>query len=138
MRATGADYVVVTDRSGIRFSHPNPALIVKPFGFTQLRDQLEAYRRWHGHLTSASRLAAADQATIDELYRLLRSGVLESVREAPGPVSATEISGRLGISRPTAQRYLSELERRGVVELVLEYGSTGRPSHLYRISTERS
>ena len=26
-RGTGADYVVVTDRSGIRFSHPNPALI---------------------------------------------------------------------------------------------------------------
>lgn len=27
--ATGASYVVVTDRSGIRFSHPNPALIGK-------------------------------------------------------------------------------------------------------------
>jgi two-component system CitB family sensor kinase len=26
-RATGASYVVVTDRNGIRFSHPNPALI---------------------------------------------------------------------------------------------------------------
>jgi two-component system CitB family sensor kinase len=26
-RSTGADYVVITNRSGIRFSHPNPALI---------------------------------------------------------------------------------------------------------------
>jgi two-component system CitB family sensor kinase len=26
-QATGADYVVVTNRSGVRFSHPNPALI---------------------------------------------------------------------------------------------------------------
>jgi two-component system CitB family sensor kinase len=26
-RTTGADYVVVTDRAGVRFSHPNPALI---------------------------------------------------------------------------------------------------------------
>jgi len=29
-QATGATYVVVTDRQGIRFSHPNPALIGKP------------------------------------------------------------------------------------------------------------
>ncbi len=29
-RSTGASYVVVTDRSGIRFSHPNPALIGQP------------------------------------------------------------------------------------------------------------
>jgi two-component system CitB family sensor kinase len=29
-RSTGARYVVVTDRSGIRYSHPNPALIGKP------------------------------------------------------------------------------------------------------------
>src|SRR5437588_535450 len=28
--STGATYVVVTDRKGIRFSHPNPALIGKP------------------------------------------------------------------------------------------------------------
>ena len=26
-KATGASYVVVTDRNGVRFSHPNPALI---------------------------------------------------------------------------------------------------------------
>jgi two-component system CitB family sensor kinase len=29
-KATGATYVVVTDRQGIRYSHPNPALIGKP------------------------------------------------------------------------------------------------------------
>ncbi|HEV2414322.1 MAG TPA: sensor histidine kinase [Candidatus Dormibacteraeota bacterium] len=29
-RATGASYVVITDASGIRYSHPNPALIGKP------------------------------------------------------------------------------------------------------------
>jgi two-component system CitB family sensor kinase len=29
-RSTGATYVVVTDRRGIRYSHPNPALIGKP------------------------------------------------------------------------------------------------------------
>lgn len=29
-KATGASYVVVTDRAGIRYSHPNPALIGQP------------------------------------------------------------------------------------------------------------
>jgi len=29
-RSTGATYVVVTDRAGIRYSHTNPALIGKP------------------------------------------------------------------------------------------------------------
>src|SRR5438128_1113995 len=29
-QSTGATYVVVTDRQGIRFSHPNPAMIGKP------------------------------------------------------------------------------------------------------------
>jgi response regulator of citrate/malate metabolism len=39
----------------------------------------------------------------------------------------------LGISRPTAQRYLADLERTGAVDLVLSYGATGRPINRYRI-----
>ena len=120
--------------------------LVKPFGFQQLRERLEAYRRWREQLGSATR---ADQATIDELYRALRTApparpgrrlpptmqsVLTCVREADQPLSANDVAAQVGISRPTAQRYLSELERRRVVELVLEYGAPGRPSHLYRPS----
>jgi response regulator of citrate/malate metabolism len=118
--------------------------LVKPFGFAQLRDQLEAYRRVQEQLGSATHVT---QATIDDLYRALRAGptagpgrslpptmrrVLGCVRNAERPVSAADIAAELGISRPTAQRYLSELERRRAIELVLEYGATGRPGHLYR------
>jgi response regulator of citrate/malate metabolism len=118
--------------------------LVKPFGFQQLREQLEAYRRWREQLDSATR---ADQATVDQLYRALRTApaprpgrrlpptmhsVLNCVRDAEQPLSAQDIAARLGISRPTAQRYLTELERRRAIELVLEYGTPGRPSHLYR------
>ena len=39
---------------------------------------------------------------------------------------------RVGISRPTAQRYLSYLAQHGVVELRLRYGVTGRPEHQYQ------
>jgi response regulator of citrate/malate metabolism len=46
-------------------------------------------------------------------------------------VGAAEVAANLGMSRPTAQRYLTELERRGIVDLTLEYGSAGRPVNSY-------
>lgn len=119
--------------------------LVKPFGFTQLREQLDAYRRWRERVAAAGE---ADQATVDQLYSLLRAPssssasrrrlpptmrkVLETITAAPQPIGASQVSQLLGISRPTAQRYLTELERRGLVELHLDYGATGRPVHLYR------
>ncbi|MCU1656785.1 MAG: response regulator [Pseudonocardiales bacterium] len=119
--------------------------LVKPFGFGQLRDQLEAYRRWREQV---GRLGEADQATVDSLYSLLRTPasaasarrqlpptmakVLAAVDSAPAPVSAVRVAEAIGISRPTAQRHLNELVRRGTIRLDLAYGATGRPQHLYR------
>ena len=37
-----------------------------------------------------------------------------------------------GMSRATAQRYLSHLHEMGRVEIRLRYGSGGRPEHRYR------
>lgn len=120
--------------------------LVKPFGFTQLREQLCAYRSWRDRLTAEAD-APADQATVDNLFQLLRGPgaateqstlpptmgrILEAVRRAGDPIGATGVAAELGISRPTAQRYLSDLERRRLVELELSYGSTGRPEHRYR------
>jgi two-component system CitB family response regulator len=48
-------------------------------------------------------------------------------------MSAADVADELGVSRATAQRYLADMVRRGTVELVLNYGSTGRPEHRYRI-----
>jgi len=58
--------------------------------------------------------------------------VLELIRGADQAVGATQVALRMGVSRPTAQRYLSKLERLGVIELHLAYGATGRPNDLYR------
>jgi response regulator of citrate/malate metabolism len=122
--------------------------LVKPFSLAVLRDQLEAYRRWREQLAAAGE---ADQTTIDQLFRLLHAPstarpvrprlaptmlrVLDTVSAAGEPVGASHVAREVGISRPTAQRYLGELERRGLVELRLDYGATGRPAHLYRATT---
>jgi response regulator of citrate/malate metabolism len=118
--------------------------LVKPFGFTQLREQLEAYRRWREQVAAAGEV---DQATVDHLYSLRtpsRSGrshrrlaptmqkILDAVNTASQPIGASQVASELGVSRPTAQRYLTELERRGLVELQLNYGATGRPIHRYQ------
>jgi response regulator of citrate/malate metabolism len=119
--------------------------LVKPFGFGQLRDQLEAYGRWRGRLATNGE---ADQAAVDRLYSLLRpspstnalrgqlgptmQAILELIRGADRPVGASQVAQEMGFSRPTAQRHLTKLERLGFIELHLAYGSTGRPNHLYR------
>lgn len=153
MAASGGkvpDCIVVTaarDIDAVRTAMQLGAVyyLVKPFGFGQLRDQLETYRRWREQV---QRTGEADQATVDSLYNLLRtpsSGastrqqlqptaakVLAAVRSRPTSVSAVDVAESIGISRPTAQRHLNELVRRGVIRLDLAYGATGRPMHLYR------
>ena len=54
-----------------------------------------------------------------------------TVRGAGWDVSAAEVATMVGISRPTAQRYLTFLEQHGIVTLHLRYGTTGRPEHRY-------
>lgn len=118
--------------------------LVKPFGFEQFARELTAYRVWHEQFTDGG---SADQSSVDELYGLQRTApagtpvrglppsmqkVLAAVREAAEPIGASAVAEALGMSRPTAQRYLTELERRGLIELHLRYGSTGRPTNTYR------
>ncbi|MET3803120.1 response regulator of citrate/malate metabolism [Nakamurella sp. UYEF19] len=121
--------------------------LVKPFGFPALQQQLHAYQQWREHL-DAEIGQFADQEAVDSLFALLRpnnasratqknlpvtmAAVLESVSTSTTPMGASEVARTLGMSRPTAQRYLSELERRHLLRLELSYGSTGRPVHRYR------
>lgn len=121
--------------------------LVKPFGFAQLRDQLQAYRRWRDVVDLGGQ---ADQDRVDKLYSLLRAPstlassrlglsptmakVLDSVRGSSAPVGASEVAAQLGVSRATAQRHLAELLKRGLIELDLAYGSAGRPENRYHIA----
>lgn len=145
------DFVVITaarDVSTVRTAMQLGAVhyLVKPFGYPAMAEKLSSYLDLRRRIET---LDDADQSDVDELFGLLRTPglpaqpgkghsapTLELVRNAVrsaagGDVSAAEVAERVGISRPTAQRYLSYLTRHGVVRLHLRYGTTGRPEHRY-------
>jgi len=123
--------------------------LVKPFGLATLTERLVSYRRLR--LRLAGLADAAEQSDVDALFDLLRRPVappvlppkghsaptLELVRgavkQAPGAVSANEVAQLVGISRATAQRYLTYLTRHGILHLHLRYGGAGRPEHRYSL-----
>jgi response regulator of citrate/malate metabolism len=121
--------------------------LVKPFGLDQLRERLVAYRAVFEQL---GQLGEATQDEVDTLYATLRSAPAEPValpkkhsaptmalvrrtlEQAGDDLSAAEVADRAGISRATAQRYLSYLANHGLAELNLRYGGPGRPEQRYR------
>jgi len=144
------DVIVITaakDADSVRTAMQGGALhyLLKPFSFPALRDKLLSYAQMR------SRLDALDepvQRTVDRVFGALRAPdqltgakgrsphTLEAVERLLGSgeqeLSATEVAEMTGISRATAQRYLSHLHEIGRVEIRLRYGSGGRPEHLYR------
>lgn len=125
--------------------------LVKPFRFSALAERLTAYQRLRRHMDVVADAPA--QEDVDQLFGMLRAPALSrpdkghsaptlelvrnAVVEQGGDVSAAEVAATVGISRATAQRYLTYLERHGVLKLQLKYGTTGRPEHRYRAEPDR-
>jgi response regulator of citrate/malate metabolism len=127
--------------------------LVKPFTFATLAERLGAIR------AAQSRLAdwpeQANQADVDRMFALFRPAatddspaelarlaptlrsVYDALAASDSGMSAAEVALDVGISRATAQRYLSQLEHTGTVRLDLRYGGTGRPEHRYTIIKRR-
>jgi len=147
------DFIVITaarDVGSVRTAMQLGAAyyLVKPFGFASLKERLVSYANLRKHLTTLG--STARQADVDQLFSMMRTSpdampapakghsapTLELVRNAvmaaPEDVSAAEVAETVGISRATAQRYLTFLARHGLVRLQLKYGSTGRPEHRYQ------
>ncbi|MEU3338011.1 response regulator [Streptomyces sp. NPDC002144] len=125
--------------------------LVKPFGAADLAERLDAYRQLHARVDALSRTAAADQADVDALFSAARppavpripakghsaptlGAIHQALRSARTDLSAAEAAEATGVSRATAQRYLSYLVKEGTVRLELRYGTNGRPEHRYRIA----
>lgn len=158
LRTTGhppVDVIVITaakDADSVRGALQGGALhyLLKPFSFPVLRDKLLSYAQMRTRLGT---LRDADQRNVDRIFGALRAPdqlsaakgrsvhTLEAVEQllsdallaGPGAdLSAAEVAERTGMSRATAQRYLSHLHELGRVEIRLRYGSGGRPEHGYR------
>jgi response regulator of citrate/malate metabolism len=128
--------------------------LIKPFDFDDLRLRLTAYAELHAarsgqretHQHEVDRLFALVGAPAGRAARSLPKGlsaataelVLDVLREADEPLSATDVAHRVGTSRTTAQRYLATLADAGRVRRNLRYGTAGRPEHRYALDGEPS
>ena len=116
--------------------------LLKPFTFGDLRDRLEAYRRYREGLAAAT---SASQAAIDAMVGELRrpalagatpKGLARDVLDAvistltdahPAALSASEVADAVGTSRVTARRYLTYLADEGRATRAHRLGGSGRP-----------
>lgn len=120
--------------------------VIKPFPPTQLIDRLQGYAQYRSQLAGRRDL---DQVDVDRAVRALREGdlvegavpkgrspqtarlVADALQASGQPMTAAEVASALGLSRPTAQRYLGDLAAAGRADVSLRYGATGRPEHRY-------
>ncbi|MFJ9588613.1 response regulator [Streptomyces acidicola] len=120
--------------------------LLKPFSEADLAARLRSYASYRAHVLARQTL---EQPDIDRALRALHAGdlidaslpkgrsshtaqlILEAVHTARNPVTAGEVADELGVSRGTAQRYLSDLAAQGRLVVALRYGTSGRPEHLY-------
>jgi response regulator of citrate/malate metabolism len=124
--------------------------LVKPFATTELAARLAGYARYRKILAGANltasdvdaaldalrpRIAAPQQATI--AASSTKQLVLQALRTSEKPMSAAQVSGAIGISRATAQRYLAALATTGDVTVGLRYGTTGRPEQEFAATDKR-
>lgn len=147
----GCDVIMLTaaaENTAVRDALGRGAVnyLVKPFSENDLAERLRAYARFHERLAGARDI---DQVEIDRAMRMLHGGdrletgmpkgrsthtakiVLEAVCGAEQPVTAATVADQIGISRATAQRYLADLAADGRIAVGLQYGTSGRPEHLY-------
>jgi len=144
------DVIVITaakDADSVRAAMQNGAVayLLKPFSFPALRDKLLSYAQMRSRL---SRSVPLDQRGVDRAFSALhgpgqlaeakgRSDLtLEAVEQvlasANQELSAAEVAQLTGMSRATAQRYLTHLHEVGRCVVRLRYGTAGRPEHGYR------
>jgi response regulator of citrate/malate metabolism len=114
--------------------------LVKPFAPADLAARLSGYARYRKILSGANLGAGEVNAALDALRPRIapvqsptavasptKDLVLEALRSSGQPMSSAEVSAEIGVSRATAQRYLSTLANSGEVKIQLRYGTTGRP-----------
>ena len=145
---SAADIIVITaarDITNIKSAMQQGALhyLVKPFQFATFRERLETYRVFRESLTQDP---GRSQEAIDDVFGTLRTRpahlpkglspdtlyvVERTLLEASRQMTSEEVAHLSGVSRVTARRYLRFLVDADRATATSEYGSPGRPKHLY-------
>lgn len=125
--------------------------IFKPFRFERIQAALTQYRYMmkklrddEGKLEQADMdiitgMRFKDQASSggSPLPKGLNDRTLQQIvsflEKQNTPLSAEEVASGTGLARVTVRRYLDFLEKRGKVQLEIQYGSIGRPVNRYRL-----
>jgi response regulator of citrate/malate metabolism len=114
--------------------------LIKPFAPTDLATRLSGYARYRNILAKPNLGPNEVDQALDALRPRIappqsptavtsptKQLVLDALRASGTPMSSAEVSAVIGVSRATAQRYLSTLANSGEVKIQLRYGTTGRP-----------
>ncbi|MCG3721273.1 response regulator [Vibrio cincinnatiensis] len=121
--------------------------LVKPIRISRVHQALEDYKQYKAKL---ARTSTVDQGEIDEILgksppnplrqtpKGIDSTTLASLKtllleEQLHDFSADDIGEKMNVSRITARRYLEFLESEGIIRLVLNYKTGGRPRRLYQL-----
>lgn len=150
------DLIVITaatDVDSVRIALQRGAVhyLIKPFTFATLRERLLSYAAMRAQLAGQR---TVDQRHVDRALQTLRTtepfdqhkgwsaqtsaSVERLLAETPQGVTASFTAEVTGMSRATAQRYLSHLAETGRATIDLRYGAAGRPEHIYRSLTSGS
>lgn len=120
--------------------------LIKPFEYARLKKSLENYKNRYKLLQNTETVKQEDLDEItkrfgtnrdNELIKGLHEKTLDRIRvymrDNPGVYFSSEvIAKKMALSKVTVRRYLEYLESIGEVKLEVEYGTIGRPSHLYK------
>lgn len=119
--------------------------LLKPFTYPTFRSKLEQYAAYRESLAEAPAEIVQDE--VDRMFGSLRPPaggtlpkgmsaetmreVTAALRDAPTPLSASQVAETVGASRVTVRRYLEHLADSGLAERSPRYGGSGRPEVEY-------
>lgn len=125
--------------------------LIKPFEYERLKSSLDNYVGRYQLLRSKNTIKQEDIDRITKrnhhnlestLQKGLHKKTLERIRgfmkmNEDIYFTSEEVSEKIKVSRVTVRRYLEYLVSIDELELEVEYGSVGRPSHLYKYLKNR-
>ncbi|SKC80919.1 response regulator [Maledivibacter halophilus] len=120
--------------------------LIKPFDYERFKNSLENYSKRYEFLHSTGTVKqeeldritkALESKTNTGLRKGLHKKTLKRIRQflkdnSNEYLTSEIIAKEVPLSKVTIRRYLEYLESIGEVKLEVEYGSVGRPSHLYK------